>query len=245
MTGDAVSLVVGGLVAVAEAALVVFVVVKVVRVIRRVRALPGRTLLVDALEDALGHELPRRLGAVLATETSAVVYALGGWRRPTPKAGFSTHRERSYLVIIGVLSFLVAVETAGLHLVLLLHVSTTVAWVATALSVYALLWLVGDAQATRLHPILVDEHGVSLAQGIRWRTEVPVALLEAAVAIDTAPAGALKMGNLGANVLLRLREPVSVRGAFGMRRRTDRIALTVDGRERFLAEVERRRSSAS
>jgi hypothetical protein len=234
-----VSVVVGGLGILAEAAVLVFVVVKLRRVIRQVRA--SRTLLlVDALEDSLGRELPRRLGAILATEVAAVFYALAGWRRATPTEGFSTHRERSYLVVIGILAFLVAVETAGLHIILL-HLSTTAAWIATALSSYTLLWLVGDAQAVRLHPILVDDTGISVSQGIRWRTEVPFAILGAALPVDAAPEGALRMGHLGANVLLRLDRPVWVRGPFGMRRESDRLALMVDGRERFLAEVERRR----
>jgi hypothetical protein len=235
--GGTVSLVLG---IVVEVLVLVFVVVKLRRVIRQVRASTSGTLLVDALETSLGRELPRRLGAILSTEVAAVYYALSAWWRPTPKLGFSTHRERSYLVIMAVVSFLVVVETAGLHLALL-HLSATAAWIATALSIYTLLWLVGDAQAVRLHPILVDDVGISLSQGVRWRAEVPFTVLEAAVAVDTAPDGALRMGHLGANVLLRLSEPVTARGPFGMRRRTDRLALMVDGRERFLAEVERRR----
>jgi hypothetical protein len=237
MTGVTVGMVLG---IVIEAALAVVCVCKLRRVVRRLRAADRPRLLVDALEDALGRELSRRLGAILATEVSAVFYALAGWRTATPTVGYSTYRERSYLLVVGVLTFLVAVETAGLHLVLL-HVSTAVAWVATALSLYGLVWLVGDAQATRIHPVLVRDDGLALSQGIRWRTEVPYAILDAAVAVDSAPAGVLRMGNLGANVLLRLRAPVSVRGAFGMRRTTDRIALSVDGREGFLADVEERR----
>jgi len=219
-----------------EVVVVVFLVVRLRRVVRRVRA--SRAILVDALDEALAAELPAGLGRVLATEAAVFAYAATGWRHPTPTEGFSTHRERSYFVIAGVIGFLLLVETLGLH-VILSHVSVVAAWIVTALSIYSLVWIVGDTQAVRLHPLRLTPDGLVIVQGLRWRTEVPWQILDAAEPIDAAPAGVRRLGPIGANVLLRLRAPVDLRGPFGLHRRADRLALTVDGRESFLAAVSR------
>ncbi len=177
---------------------------------------------------------------LVASELDAFRYAFGGWRRRPPGDGFSMHRERSYLVVVGVLVFLVAVETAGLHLVLA-RFAPALAWASTALSVYAIVWFVGDAQAVRLHPVRLLPEGLDIQQGLRWRVRVPWGELAAAEPIDSAPKDALRIGILGANVLLRLHAPVLVRGPFGLQRRAGRLALTVDRRDAFLAALAARR----
>ena len=203
----------------------------------RLRGAEGSLL--DRLEGALSAEFrSRRLAAILATEAAAVAYAVGSWRKPTPTDGFSTYRERSYLVLVGVFSFLVIVETAGVHLALT-YLSTTVAWVMTALSAYALLWIVGDTQAVRLQPVRLADEGLAVARGLRWRAEVPYAAIASAEPAEGAPTTALRFGPIGTNVVLSLSEPVVARGLFGRRRETREIALTIDGREAFLAELGR------
>lgn len=230
--------VVGVLVLLSEISVLFVLGIKIWRVRGRLRTAEGS--LIDRLEGALAAELrSRRLAAVLATEAAAVAYAVGCWRKPTPTDGFSTHRERSYLVLVGVFSFLVVVETAGLHIAIG-FLSTTAAWVMTALSLYGLLWIIGDTQAVRLSPVRLAPDGLSVARGIRWRAEVPYAIIDLVEPVEAAPKTALRFGPIGTNVLLTLREPVVARGVFGRRRETREIALMIDGREAFLADLSRR-----
>jgi hypothetical protein len=204
----------------------------------RLRGAEGSLL--DRLEGALSAEFrSRRLAAVLATEAAAVAYAVGSWRKPTPTDGFTTYRERSYFLLVGVFVFLVVVETAGLHIAIG-FLSTTVAWVMTALSLYGLLWIIGDTHAVRLSPVRLTPDALTVARGIRWRAEVPYAAIDTVEPAEAAPKTALRFGPIGTNVLLSLREPIVARGVFGRRRETRELALMVDGREAFLAEISRR-----
>ena len=230
-----------------EAALVVLLAVRLRRFVRETRAHRRQgASLVGALEPALAGALGSRvLAAILAGEVTVLVYAVGGWFRPTPPpdaSRFSMHRERRWGTIVGVLAFLVAVETAGLHVALSFW-SVPAAWISTALSIYAVMWIVGDFHALRLHPLVLGADAVELEVGVRWRLRVPYADVVAAEPLDARPARAsdlLVAGVMAPNVLLSLGREVVAAGPFALRRRARRIALTVDRREAFLAALTRR-----
>jgi hypothetical protein len=222
----------------AELVAVTLILLSLRKIIAEVRAERARSAaLVDALETALLRIFPvRRIAALFATEITAVGYALFSWRRRTPSDGFSMHREQSYLLVIAVLAFLLVVESAGVHF-LVMRLSVTAAWLLTALSAYGLLWIVGDAQAVRLTPVRWIGDELVVQQGVRWRARVPRDQIAGAEAIESRPDGALRLGVLRANVLLTLRAPITVRGPFGLERRAERLALTVDRRSEFLATL--------
>src|SRR5207244_1724760 len=109
----------------------------------------------DALEQAFAPAIGALPARLLAAELGVFGYALGGWRRPTPPEDartFSMHRRAHYGVIVGVFVFLIAGETALLHL-LVAHLSRPAAWLMSVSSVWAALWLIGDAHAVRLQPL--------------------------------------------------------------------------------------------
>ena len=126
-----------------------------------------------SLHDAIAVELGPRVAGVLATELALVAYAIGGWvRRPAPDhTARSFTCLRAWTPLLAGLLVLLGVEIVGVHLLVSLA-SPTIAWVLTALSLYGVLWLVGDAQAARHRPILVDRLLVRV--GLRWTVEIPV-----------------------------------------------------------------------
>ena len=145
-------------------------------------------------ERAAGRGLPAALdagftavlpaGAVasgLATEVSLVILAITGWFR-TPPAGWSMHRRSSYLVVIGVLAFLIGVESAVMHVVIA-RASPTWAIVMTALSAYSLVWLVGQGHAVRLSPLRLVGDDLVIERGALARATVPRALIASATPI--------------------------------------------------------------
>jgi hypothetical protein len=224
---------------VAEVALLALLVARAGRVARAVRAerRAGATP-IAALEQALAGVLGARLGSMLAVELGALGYAAAGWMFSS-RPGFSMHRERRWGMIVGVLGFLVVVETAGLHLALA-RLSPVVAWVATALSAYGLAWLAGDYQALRLVPLVLEADALRVEVGLRWRLRIPRADLVSATAIDSRPAkdrALLDAGVMTPNVLLTLAAPATARGPFGLSRAVTRVALTVDRRDAFLAAL--------
>ena len=223
--------------ALAEVGLVAALVLKGRRVASRVRALrrEGEGVRL-AFERARGEVLGMpRLAAALVLEVSLLAYGVGGWFLRAPTDGFSIHRRRAWPVLASVLAFLVAVETFAAH-VILARWSPVAAWIATASSLYALLWLAGDAHALRLSRLRVTADALVVEMGLRWRVEIPRADLAAVRAVDTAPSGDLLRADLlWPNVLVELSRPAVAHGLFGRTRRVERISLSLDDPEGFLA----------
>jgi hypothetical protein len=190
----------------------------------------------EALTSALvAARFPPRLAAIVATEFSLLGAAVTGWRRPvTSPLRFTVHRTNGWPLYAGVLMFLIAVESIAVHIALVAWVSPLVAWIATATSLYSLLWLVGDVHALRHSGATIGERDLELAIGVRWRGRVPWSMVESIEAVAEAPADAINAGILGANVSVRLRAPVRLHGVFGRVRESTAIALSIDERDAFV-----------
>ncbi len=230
-----------------EAALLAFVAVRVRRVVaaarRFGRTAPPEDALAGALREALGAP---RLAEAIAAEGTALLFALGSWRAaplvPSGAIAFSAHRKIGMGAVVAALSLASVGEILAVHLLLALW-SARAAWVATALSAYSLLWLVGDARAVALRPALLFGDRLVVRTGIRWRATVPLA------AIDRICEGSSRRGHEGARSLsplgpprlwLHLSGPIEVEGLLGIRRRTACIGLRVDDSAALAAELRAR-----
>jgi hypothetical protein len=227
----------GALVAVGAALEVVTVgwlLVRIRRVIRGARAARDAGP-IGALEAGfVAARIPSRVAAILASEIAAVGLALTGWFR-RPRAGFSM-RSTDWLLYAGVFGFLIVVETAAAHIALAMW-KPVIAWISTISSVYALIWLVGDAQAIRLYPVAITGDTLRVTIGVRWRAAIRLADIASVTETTSVPAGALSLALVAPTVLVTLRAPVEVVGLLGRRRRADRIALTIDDPRAFIAAV--------
>jgi hypothetical protein len=227
----------------AELIVVGLVVVKARQVARRMRtagpADPGTLFerMREAAREVLGTNL---LSDALAFEIAICHCALAGWRqRPVSSpATFTYHRRIAYGAIVAALLLVLAAETVGLHL-LLQRWSPAAAWVLTVLSLYSAFWLTGLYQAVRLRPIRVEEDGLLLRIGLKWRIWVP---FEDIAEIETLRGGTvlpkkktlLRAVLLGdAHYLLHLARPLTAEGPYGIRRQVEQVAFTVDEPRRF------------
>lgn len=192
---------------------------------------------IGALEAGLvAVRIPARVASVMATELAVVGLAVTGWfRRPVP--GAFAMRSTGWLLFAGVIGFLVVVESAATHVVLAMTWSALAAWIASASSVYALVWLAGDAQAIRLYPVTVANGTLHLRLGVRWRAKVALADVVSIEERRTVPDGAINLALMEPTVVVTLREPVELRGLLGKRRRGDRIALTIDDPKALIAAL--------
>ncbi len=188
----------------------------------------------EALEAAfVAARLPARVAAILATELALWPLLATGWRRPAGGA-FTVHRNAGWPLYTGVLVFLVLVETAAMHVVLATYGHGTLAWVATALSIYTALWFIADVLALRHGGAIAGEHALELRIGVRWRGTIP---WHAIAAVGAPTADAVDLSILGANVGLVLGAPCELRGLLGRRRTAHAIALSIDDREAFVTRV--------
>lgn len=223
------------LVAVAELALLAFIVYKALQLRKKFseRAATGMDLY-DALRESSCSVVGSVAGGALAYETTLLYYAAAGWFR-SPELGdgaFTVHRNVAYVPLMVAVMIAVVVETVAVHLLLRLW-SPVAAWVMTAISLYTLIWLIGDVHAVRQRPIRVQDGMLHLRLGLRWDAKIPLALIKSVETPgnDEHSGGRqnLKAVLFGApNLRLVLSEPVRAVGFYGIRRKVQSIDLHVD-----------------
>jgi hypothetical protein len=231
--------------ALVELATLVAIVAQVGAIRRRARALRASgAASVDALEGALASAVGALPARLVATELDVMGWAIGGWWRATPVEDartFSVHRRRPHAVLVGVLVFLMAVESTLLHVVVS-RSAPAMAWVLSGSSLWLALWLVGDAHALRLQPLVLGADALEVRVGVRWRVRVPYAAIARVVGPDEPAVGATLPGTVmrAADLQIVLSRPLEARGALGRTRRFETLRLSVDRVEEFRAALARR-----
>jgi hypothetical protein len=237
-----------------EVALLAYVAVRVRRVIDEYRRLRASTPYgFDALEQATTRTFgsAARVLSIGVTEVALIGLAAVGWRRryrPPPGArAYSTHVRNGYTGTLAVMGAAIVIETAGIHL-LVQRWSDVAAWLLTTLSVYSLIWLLGDYHGVRLNPHVVDDRTLHARAGLRWRAEIPLEAVRRVLRYrhTDAEADVLSLALFGdPDVVVDLDRSVTVRGLFGTRRAASALGLSVDDRTGFVDDVTRRMTRGS
>jgi hypothetical protein len=225
----------------AELALLSYLVVAGRRALRAAPATAGdfATRVRGAARAALKARVP---ADILATEVAILHHALRVGRAAREGAGdYTSHRGTGYGSIVLGLVLLLLVEVFPLH-VLVSRWSDAAAWVLTALSLYALLWLVGDLRAMSARPTRLWPERLSVRLGLRWEAEIPIETIDRVEAVGSDPiepgSDRLVLTLVGPpNVRLRLNAPVEVTGMYGIRRTTRDLWLQVDRVSEFREAV--------
>jgi hypothetical protein len=167
---------------------------------------------------------------------------LTGWRRPAPEPAedlYFYHRRNGYPAILGAILMAVVVETVAVHFLLSLWLEP-VAWVFTTLSVYSMIWLLGDYQIARQNPIRLDDQVLHLQTGARWKADVP---RDSVTSMATPNAGLGDVEKLALTLFgdpdfwLLLDEPVEIRGPFGIRKSAAAVGIGVEEPKRLKATL--------
>ena len=209
--------------------------------VRRIRAVhraerEHRPYGADALRVAFAEVLGRRLGGAVFTEGAAIWFALFAWGGATAEHPLGTpfpgFRRNAYPAVVGALLMAVVAETVVVHLLIGLW-NTSLAWILTALGIYAMFWLVGDLNAARSNPTLATDEGLHLRTGLRWQVDLSWA--EVRSIRDREPEeGWVKMTMIGApDFWIEFRETRVVRGILGIERRVQSVGVAPDDPEGF------------
>lgn len=208
---------------------------------------------VERIGQAARAALPHRAAEAVAYEITLFYLALLSWRArphvPSGAAAFSTHRRSGYAGLVLAVAMMSVVEGTVVHL-LAARWSPVAAWILTALSVYGVIWMVGDLQAIRLRPTLVDDDALHVRVGLRWDARIPWSEIEAVEPRGAAPFPSRAPGHLRATpmgepaLVVTLRRPVRVRGPYGISRTVTRLGIAVDDPGGFLSQVEARMRGA-
>ncbi|MDT0633019.1 hypothetical protein RQM47_09030 [Rubrivirga sp. S365] len=201
----------------------------VIRAKREVDAAGGDVYdrLRETLRDAF--DVPAVAGA-LAYEVALLHYAFAVRPAEPPEHGVAYHRRGGYGAVVAAVLMAAALELVGVHF-LLRSWSETAALVHLALSLYGVVWIVGDYRAMRRRPHELRADGLRLRCGLRWDVEVPWgAVLSVRKTRRPAPGddylSTVPVGDTG--YLVELRAPVRATGPYGITRDVRRIGLVVD-----------------
>lgn len=213
----------------------------VVRRVARIRRIEGGGDPIARIERACAEIFGNGYaGRAVAFEISIIYYTFSGWRRPAP-AGFTVHQRNSWATLVGVVVFLIGVESIGAHLVVQMW-SVKAAWIVTSLDLYGLLWFLGDYQALRQRPTRIESETLVLSYGLRWRAEIPLSAIAAIEPVrseaDWKRKGVLKMAMLDEpRLLIRFATPQTMQGLAGIKRTFEAIAILADDDAGFEAAL--------
>lgn len=218
----------------AEAAVLAWLVVEATRGLSS----PSHGDAYDRLSAAARRIARHRIAAsILATEAGLAFAAL----RPRFAAtitGHTVHRTAAYGPVAAGLVLALLAETLAVH-ALVRTVSHAAAWALTASSLYAILWIIGDARALAQRRTTITAETLHLRFGLRWSANIP---LHQIAAVErwrgTTPKGARVLALIGPpNLLVRLNRPAELIGMYGLRRRATDLYLRLDDPDAFLRAV--------
>lgn len=181
------------------------------------------------------------LASMAAAELSVWHYALFSWRkkphvRPGERA-FSYHNAGGYMSMLIGLALAFPVEIIGVH-ILISQWSIVAAFLVTALSVYAAIWLIGDARARVMRPVVIGDDHLRLECGIQMEAVIPRSNIEAVCFSENdinvlGKADKLNYGTFyQANVWVVVKQPLEIRTMLG-KKRVQAIGVSLDDPKAF------------
>ncbi len=179
--------------------------------------------------------------SMAAAELSVWYYVLLSWGRkpyvlPGEKA-FSYHNAGGYMNMMLGLTLAFPVEIVGVHL-LLSQWSVAAACVVTALSIYAVIWLIGDARARVMRPVAIGKDRIRLECGIQMEVIIPLSDIDKICLSENDLGNLAKENKLNygtfyqSNVWLVAKRPIEVRTMLG-KKRVRAIGLSLDDPRTF------------
>ena len=186
----------------------------------------------DAIRTTVRTILPVPIAVnALSGELAALYYALFSWRAephaPPDAQAVTAYKKAGQVDLLTVLPIACVLEMIPTHL-LLQRWSAGGAWVATAVSAYGLIWMVGVARSFRLRPTLIDGDYVHLRYGLIFQLQVPRSLIARSRRAVTDDIQFAVPRNTEPTHCLEFAREVTAEGLFGFQRRLTRVALAFD-----------------
>ena len=174
-----------------------------------------------------------------AAELVTMWYALLSWKKKLTAeeeaSAFTYHKKSGYASFVWVMLGVSVIEIVAVHL-LLTQVNAILALIVVVLSIYTMLWLLGDLRASALRPVKIGKEFLEVNAGLRVSAQVPLEMIES---IDTKEPSFDKKEvlNLGimdeCNSWIILKEAVEIEGLLGIKKSRRAIGLTIDDAARF------------
>ncbi|TJW11478.1 hypothetical protein [Parvibacter caecicola] len=185
--------------------------------------------------------------SMAAAELGVWYYSLLSWRKKPyvlpGEAAFSYHNAGGYMSMMFGLALAFPVEIVGVH-ILVSQWSVIAACAVTALSVYAAIWLIGDARARVMRPVAIGNGYVRLGCGIQMEAVIPLSEIEKVCvterdACDLPKEDALNFGTFyKANLWIITKCPVLARTITGTKQ-VRAIGISIDDPKAMIREIQK------
>lgn len=225
----------------AELAVITYLVLAALKAFRQVDDEQGD--FTTRLRTTAREVLVKRIPADILTTEVSILYHAFRWRRAAAlRLGeYSVHRESGYGLMLVGLGMALMAETLAVHFVVTLW-NSAAAWMLSGLSVYALVWLVGDYRAFAARPLRITARLLQLRLGLRWEANIPlswIARVEPIVGSCSRPKrGVLHVALVGSpNVRIELDRPIRVTAMYGIEKTVQSLCIRVDRAEEFVREL--------
>lgn len=229
-----------------ELGIMVFIILKTRQTIRQFKKSPYSNDFLSRLRySAIEVSGSARLGNILATEIAMFYYSLLNWRSAPENTShsFSYHRKSGTSALYGALLLLLVIETIAFHIVIALW-WPIIAWVLTIGSLYAVIQLLGHLKACRQRPIVLAEDKLLIRHGLAGDVEIPFSSISEISLTKKFPdgEGVLPLALLKSiepfNIAIELKEPLSLRGLYGLKKNFRILLLHVDQKEDFVKTIQ-------
>lgn len=229
-----------------ELSVISFVIYQAVQITRAYKKEGGTsdflTVFRNSAEKVLGNQ---RIASVLATEFGVFYYSFFSWRKSKslPALQFSYHKETGAPAVYGVFIFLILIETIAIHFIVAIW-SPAIAWVLTILSLYTCIQLLGLLKAMQQRPITLDNERIFIRCGLVGDGEVLFDNIESVRLVQEVPEekGVYHLSLLKSmepyNLEIKLKEPISLIGLYGMRKECHTLLLSIDEKLTFKNKIE-------
>ena len=134
------------------------------------------------------------------------------------------------------LPLLCLVEMAPVHL-LLERWSPVFAWLATSVTLYSAIWLIGLARAFRLRPVLLGPDNLYLRYGLLFQLQVPIELIAQIRNANSGDKGFAVPRKSAPTLSIEFTRQLQAEGFFGIQRRVRQVAITPDDEPAFRNEL--------
>jgi len=191
----------------------------------------------DKLENILTQVYgKRKIVTLMVSEIMVFYFALFGCfikkKSFEDVVEYTYSKETMYGVVFWVIMGVSLIEVPVTHYFLSLW-NETIAWSVTGVTLYGMIWLLGDYKAIVHYPIRLSANRLYLRIGLRAKVDVDVSNIETLTSraddeIKEEYEHLLIMTTVEPNVYISLKERVEVVGLFGMRKEVDKIAFYVD-----------------
>ncbi|UKS27815.1 hypothetical protein LOZ80_02340 [Paenibacillus sp. HWE-109] len=197
----------------------------------------------ETLRKSMEQSFPHsKIAPFLIHELSLLYYAIFAWRKKPylqpDTAAFRYHTNSNWLITILILSKILLIEGACVH-ILFMQWSSIVAWILSIGNLYIILILVADYRAMCLNPILVSKQVIRLQYGLQLSSYIETTNIESVSVIASKQITKDRMNTsfiplvVEPNLRIQLKNANLVIRLFGKRQLVDQIYLFVDNPHEF------------